>query len=245
MSVYNPYPSIKLDYGEDNKWFYLLFEAILRVDISFITYKINVEYWEDTVEYKRAENDANNHMERVFAYEQYRQWANLMDQYGIKNLVLNGEIEKIVRSEIYSKKTKNSSKEVFPDLVLHHSHEDNKKQLMVCEIKRSRNLTGKKIFEDLHKLSCYLCEKIFWKNSFDYGFFIIVGKDSSLEKIANISGNTKSSFIDEYTFKKYKENKDFQKKFKNIVCASYNGNSLEYETLDQLLNKEKKQKRQK
>ena len=247
--LYNPFPSIELGYGEDNKWFYILFEAIMRVDSSFIEYNVLIKNKNnDATKYKRAKLDAEEHIERVFAYELYRQWANILEQYGIKNLALNGEIEKEIRNYIYDNvENPNDPKtrDVYPDLVLHHSQGKDNMQLIVCEIKRSKGINSPKIFEDLHKLSCYLSRKIFWKKEFKYGVFIIAGKEASLEKI-KMRKDTKSHFMrNEISFEDYKKDKNFKQKFKNIVCISYNGKTLEYDTLDNILANTSKPKKAK
>ena len=225
--TYNPYPSVKLNYGKDNKWFNVLFEAINRVDSSYIEYELA------DIDNVNATGVVNTfeHVERVFAYELYRQWANILEQNGIKNIVLNGEIGKCLKDEI-SKIPEYSRKNVFPDLVLHQSQSGEGNQLMICEIKRTKDLDGEKIFEDLHKISCYLDREIFWKEPFKYGVFIIMGKDAHLSMI-KIEENTVSCFIEgQKSIEDYKKDKKFKKKFKDIVCISYNGITIEYQTLD-------------
>ena len=233
INNYNPYPSIKLDFGKDNKWFYYLFEAIIRVDSSFIMYEMADSYNVGA----DKEETVSDHLERVFAYELYRQWANLLEEHGVKNLVINGEIGKCLKKDYLDDQTVSEIhiKDVFPDLVLHHSQGDDNNQLIICEIKRTKSLGGKDIFDDLLKLSCYMNSVLFWKKPFEYGVFIIAGKDASLNQIKITEGTT-SSFVNYHkTIEEYKSDKEFKKKFNRIVCIAYNGITIEYQTLDKLL----------
>ena len=49
----------------------------------------------------------------------------------------------------------------------------------------------------------------------------------------------------EISFEDYKKDKNFKQKFKNIVCISYNGKTLEYDTLDNILANTSKTKKAK
>ena len=92
---YNPYPEIKLPFSKDNRWFAYLFDSILRVDSSFIEYTIKVKEGGEL-----CNSDTIAHLERVFAYELYRQWMNCLEKNGVKNLVVNGEVGKYLKNEL-------------------------------------------------------------------------------------------------------------------------------------------------
>lgn len=107
---------------------------------------------------------------------------------------------------------------------------------MVCEIKRE-GVNDSDFLLDLYKLNCYTSEKIFWKEPFIYGVFILEGKGASLSKL-KIKPNTKTKFKGkEVSIGEYKNNEDFKKKFSQIICVSYDGTNLEYDRLDKLIDK--------
>jgi len=227
--LYNPYPSINLPFGKDNKWFVYLFESIHRVDLSFIKYKLKFEDGQcpESEEYKA-------HLERVFAYELYRQWMNLLEKHGVRNLVLNAEICKYLKNSLNEER---KGKDNYPDLVLHKSQDSDEAQLIVCEIKREEGLTDENLLGDLYKLSCYINKDKFWKKPFEYGVFIIEGIDVSLNKLKIKQGTTTQFKGEEITIEEYKNNESFKKKFSQIICVSYDGTNLEYDLLDKLIDK--------
>lgn len=235
--IYNPYPSIKFPFGDDNKYFFWLFEAIRRVNIKYIKY----------------EHEASNggidyvlHIERVFAYELYRQWGNIINSTG-EDLVLNGEIGKTLMDEAIIVSTSDDSESasnqkekelnLYPDLVLHHSQGDDTAQIQICEIKRNKGITGSAILGDLYKLSCYLDQNKYhseYKNPFKYGIFIIV--DGTLKVILEnlkLDSHVKLKDVTDYTLGNFiRDRSGF---FGNIVCVSYDGTNLEYELLSELI----------
>jgi hypothetical protein len=229
---YNPYPKVELPYGKDNKWFLFLFESIINVDKSFIEYEIEDV---DKVDGPKIIG-AQAHLERVFAYELYRQWMNFLEAHEIRDLVINGEIGKYLKSE-FEKDLKDSDikgRDCFPDMVLHKSQGNDEKQILVCEIKR-KDVNDDDLLHDLYKLSCYTNERIFWKKPFEYGVFIFEGSNASLSEL-KIKPNTKTKFKGkEVTIEKFKDDNDFKNKFSKIVCVSYDGINLEYERLDKLI----------
>lgn len=218
---------IKLSYGEDLKYFHILFEAILKVHKKYVTYEIHAphEGWEE-------------HLERVFAYELYHQWAKQLEINDAQNLVLNGEVYKhlVWKTICYDCDSKPTIKGVYPDLVLHSSQGNDKNQKMICEIKREVNISSEALFADFLKLSCYLRKKSFQDDfaPFDYGVFILVG-DVKWKDIT-VDENTTVKWKEEYvTLEQYK--KQFSETFSHIICIAYNGNgkSLEYDTLKNIL----------
>ena len=113
----------------------ILLQAVSNVDKGYLSYA-NSNANSDR-------EDIINQLERVFAYELYHQWSLLKDD----NLVLNGEIGKIV-----------NDKEWYPDLVLHGGQDDKYNNKVVVEIKRECMVQSKKgaIIDDLKKLSKFL-----------------------------------------------------------------------------------------
>ena len=232
--IYNPYPSVELPFGKNNKWFVFLFDSMMKVDKCFIEYEINV-----TEGGKLETVETKAHLERVFAYELYRQWMNLLEEKGVRNLVVNGEIGKCLKGELEMQQEGDNEigRDNYPDLVLHQSQGNDNLQILVCEIKRKEGLgsNGEGLFGDLYKLSCYTNEKIFWKKEFDYGVFILEGKDAKLSDLKIKSGTTTKFKDKEIKIDDYIQDKNFQKKFPIIVCAAYDGTNLEYTTLDKLI----------
>lgn len=232
--IYNPYPQVDLPFGKDNLYFKILFDAIYKVDESFVNYTINVQG--DT---KMKSDDLQEHVERVFAYELYRQWANLLEENGIRNLVLNGEISKGIiddQNRLNPNEKECGTRSIFPDLVLHASQENDNNQLMVCEIKREKDFDDKDFLHDLYKLYKYINKEdkgFVWAKPFIYGIFILVGSSVSLENLTKLQHDSHTNFLDDN-----KTWDDFQTHHadcsSHIVCITYNGTVLEYNTLDNM-----------
>lgn len=228
---------INLSYGKDIKYFRILFEALIRVSNQYLHYSIS------NISDKNVFEEQEQ-VERVFAYELYRQWANLLDELHVKNVVLNGETAKMLKSvEIRCEYRLVSGvkkyKTIFPDLVLHSSQGNNMKQKIICEIKRNGSLTAQNLYADLFKLCCYMDTKSYDKdkgqNAFKYGVFILV--DGNLNTIKE---KINSNPIIWYNGKKkewnsFRKSKMYKDKCNKIVCVAYNGKVLEYETLENCL----------
>lgn len=227
--IYNPFPEVNLPFGKDNKWFVYLFEALIRVDRSFIEYEI--QDVDDVGALKII--GTNTHLERVFAYELYRQWMNYLEEKGIRNLVVNGEIGKFLKDEFARdfEHDEKKGRDNFPDLVLHKSQGNDDNQIMVCEIKRE-DVNNADLLLDLYKLSCYLSEQIFWKKPFKYGVFILEGKTASLSKLKIKPGTTTKFKGREITIEEFMDKKELRSTFQNIVCVFYDGTNLNYGTFD-------------
>ena len=236
--IYNPYPTINLPFGKDNKYFYWLFEAICKVNQKYLRYSIPSAEKKDKYV---------PHLERVFAYELYRQWGNILEETK-EDLTLNGEINKIINinriefdNDNYSDSSEKREKVIlYPDIVLHHSQSDDKGQLMICEIKRNHNLSGEKMFADLYKISCYMTKGLLGeekeqKKAFTYGVFLIIGCNLSIinEKITEetqIEANNSPLRFSEFIKKT-----EHQEHFNRIICIAYDGTVLEYETLNNII----------
>lgn len=215
------------------KYFNGLFQAIAQVNIMYLVFDI-----------KNAEKDIIHqyHKERVFAYELYRQWANILKEECDKRIVLNAELDKIVKGTKIDFKENNDKKKrtglhLFPDIVLHGGQGSKHRQIIICEIKKAIDptISGSKILADLYKLSCYLDEQKFSCGDvkpFKYGVFIILNGN-----LKSIGEKIIKSYIwvssQKYTFKKFKD--EMGSHFNNIICVSYDGNTLYYETLSTIL----------
>lgn len=77
---------------KDKQYFNYLFRAIALVDKKFISYDV---YNADLKSLETA-----YHLERVFAYELYRQWANILSCECHDKYILNAELDKIVKETI-------------------------------------------------------------------------------------------------------------------------------------------------
>ncbi len=226
---YNPYPEINLPFGKDNRWFAYLFDSILRVDSSFIEYTIKVKEGGEL-----CTSDTIAHLERVFAYELYRQWMNCLENNGVKNLVVNGEVGKYLKNELEKcEPNDKKGKDNYPDLVLHKSQGSDEQQIMICEIKRI-GANDSELLRDLYKLSCYLNEKVFWKKTFDFGVFILEGNKASLDDIKIKPGTTAIFKDKEISIESYLKDGKKEGKFARILCVSYDGININYETLENL-----------
>ena len=230
--IYNPYPQVELKYGKDNKYFLQLFNSIMKVDRCFVKYKISCG--ENRFKYV-------DHLERVFAYELYRHWSNIIALDGEK-LLLNGEINKVINKNKIQYRVDNSLNfeevTLYPDLILHHSQSDDDSQLIVCEIKRNHQLSGSKILSDLYKISCYMAPDIFKNESkpFKFGVFILVGNSlSMINEYLNIDTEIKVDESTKLNLSDFANNEQLCNSFDRIVCVAYDGTNLEYDTLDVIL----------
>ena len=207
----------KLDEGHFNR----LFRAICLVDKKYLEIKI---------ESSMGKSDLIKHKERVFAYELYHQWANILDAECKNSLTLNAELDKIISDDIYKAQRKVLT---YPDLVLHQGQGNNKKQKIICEIKRNDPPKRyAKLFADLYKLSCYLDKRKMGASKFDYGVFILLS--TPLDDITKIKERTKIKVNDsDYSFLNFRN--EMSEFFNRIICVSYDGKKLEYETLCTLI----------
>lgn len=148
---------------------------INRVALDLLHYAIKKEAWEYLMPMSLPNNKSSeqkpNHRkkecklgERCFAYELYRQWANLLELYNFANNLIKPECKYYINGEIpkaihYTDKTNQKSK--YPDLVFHKGQwESNPEdQVLICEIKRynsEREPKDSDILKDLKKLKIAL-----------------------------------------------------------------------------------------
>ena len=219
---YQLYPKINFVKGKksDERHFNRLFRAICLVDKKFL--KI-------TVNNSSSENDLRNHKERVFAYELYRQWANILDSECKRSLILNAELDKIIGDSNVLPKII-----TYPDIVLHQGQGNNKNQKIICEIKRNdppRRYS--RLFADLYKLSCFMDNKMMGKDKFGYGVLILL--DTTLDDIKKIKKKNCKIKVNKSNFYFSDFTKTMNNHFDNLICISYDGETLEYETLSAIL----------
>lgn len=225
------------DKMQDSLHFNWLFRAICLVDAKYIRYKIGNP---------DNEEEYMLHKERVFAYELYRQWANIIESECKEPLVLNAELDKIIAEDIDAigervddgkEETESDLKSKtcrrYPDLVLHNGQGNDKVQKIICEIKRQDDskISSSLILADLYKLACYLDEDKFTKRHFEFGAFILL--NGKLEQIKEIKMARIKVSANNYTYRQFK--KEMTKHFDNIICVTYDGGILEYKTLKGLL----------
>ena len=125
------------------------------------------EITSDYVEYVNFAGVKCKHLERIFAYELYRQWANKLEDpiNNPEKLILHGEIVKGFENQTRR----------YPDFVLHGSQGDYEHQEIVCEIKRNKNLSKKSYIADLNKISEFFNSDKTFAHPFKHGVFILVG----------------------------------------------------------------------
>lgn len=209
-------------FGEFGKYLYSLFVALKHVSKDYIRYTYHFKDASD--ERSKAEI---SHVERVFAYEFYRQWCDNEFIKRKSNLFINAEVPKQF-VDVYYEQEKHL---FYPDMVLHSSQGDSCNNLIICEIKRKEyvDLCQDQLVEDFKKLRVYLDKdakvKIDipkWK-PFKIGVFIMIVKELNQNQQLSIE-LVKNKLTDEI--------KNFPPNLKkNIVCVVYDGNDLIYDTL--------------
>jgi hypothetical protein len=228
--IYKLYHNIY--FAKDDEMFVLhfnwLFSAISLVSKRFVDYMV----------YTGEEKEKQFHQERVFAYELYRQWANILESECKEPLVLNAELDKIINEKIDTGENDMNDQEGvrrYPDLVLHEGQYSDNNQIIICEIKRNTNtqISNSLVLADLYKIACYMDENKFHtgKKPFKYGVFILL--NGKLEQIKGIKHAKIKVLSNEYNYRQFKE--EMYKHFDKIICVTYDGATLEYKTLKGLL----------
>ncbi|MBR5653357.1 MAG: hypothetical protein IKX22_04685 [Prevotella sp.] len=186
-----------------------LFKAILEVRRNYFYYRTETN---ETID----DDDWQEQLERVFAYELYHQWSLIQMQYndfllkeGKRNdlLYINGEVGKGLEG-IHK----------YPDMVLHGGQGDYVHQEIAVEIKRKANITSEKVIKDLEKLSDMITEgkMAFNAKPFKWGVFILTcGDVSDMKNI--LDSNSLDAIRDE------------------VLCVFCKGDGiLEYSTIDEI-----------
>ena len=187
------------------------------VDVDFKHYLYTLLKAIEFVDYEKYVSNAGNHaisddislekkigelLERTFAYELYRHAFQI---------IMNGTTN-------------------YPDLILHKSHNNIKRNTFVCEIKRKEGMRYEDVVHDISKLCVFLSHQIWNDNPYKYGFFIVIR--DKLDSIKRILESRRQS--NEYVFyAELKKNKI--ELFKRIICISYNEEIITYDTLYNLL----------
>ncbi len=221
---------IKINASDEEKVHLLLFfQAISYVNMSYLIFNIDVikekkeNNDEKSAQSEKTEEGNNQYLERTFAYELYRQWQNLLCCYKFPQR-LDAEIGKKI-SNIGNfeqlKALKCESKE--PDLVLHDSQAYIGNHIIACEIKRKKYLDKTKIKNDLEKLFMYMHKDVWDEHPYQYGCFIVVN-----ELFNNLETVIRSLKDDLIT---YATNVNFN----HLLCITYKGDSLNYDTLNNIL----------
>ena len=232
-------PVVKGINDTNTKYLLSLFAAIKNVSIDYIRYTYHHENPKSGTATDKSIKRSNaeiSHVERVFAYELYRQWC---DQDIIRNtpeLVINAEIPKQFIDEEYDE----TGMLCYPDMVLHFGQNDFKHNFIICEIKRKEYVDSypEKMNEDINKLAKYVDKKTKTKNPninwepFEIGVFIMTVKE--------LKTHESEEYSLDLLFRHFNQDiLNLKEKViaKKIVCVIYNGNELKYDTLYNMLNK--------
>lgn len=224
--------------GAIAKHLYSLFTAIKHVSVDYIRYAYHSEIPESILlsedSKKRSEAEIS-HVERVFAYELYRQWCNQVIIGGSSQFVVNAEIPKVFSDTA----SVDCGHLCYPDMVLHSGQNQNKGNIIVCEIKRKEyvDLYPKQMNDDIKKLCIYVDDESRIKKRheewapYNLGVFLMIVKSIRKNKGEKYSLDLISNHLNT-------ENKALKNKLsKKIVCAIYDGHKLIYDTLYNINNK--------
>lgn len=217
---------------------YSLFVAIKSVGIDYIRYvhhHENPKSKSATRKSIKRSNDEISHVERVFAYELYRQWC---DQDIIRNtpdIVINAEIPKQLIDNLYHDK----GRLYYPDMVLHSRQNTYNNNYIICEIKRKEYVDSypEELNEDIKKLCIYVDENTKtisdvqnWE-PYKFGVFLMTVKDIDEQKEEKYTLDLIAKLLRQDILNT-KETLS-----KKIVCAIYNGKDLRYDTLYNMIKK--------
>lgn len=126
--------------------------------------------------------DASYHLERTFMCEFYHQWSMFLQMENPQRLYLNGEVCKHLNDN-------NNEKCKYPDLILHHSQDDNQDNRIACELKR-QNWEDEDFVKDMNTLKLALTSASYnakLKENFKWGVLIQIGGD--IDKIEEFVKN--------------------------------------------------------
>lgn len=206
-----------------------LFNSTLDVTNDFLYWNVS-DLGENSILY----------VERAFAYELYFRW-NLnkdvedipffenRDKYKINAEIRKDFIEKITPKTGYA----------YPDMVLHGGNETDLNYI-VCEIKRkiSTESDSKSITDDLNKIGFFLRDDLNTKydvtwSGYKYGVFILTDKYWENE----IYRLKPCDIVDRLDLSKLSICETL---YSRIICVIYDGESLRYENLKNILNNKQK-----
>lgn len=230
-------PTVK-GFNKMNKYLASLFVAIKKVSNDYIRYTYHIENPESPNANEKSlerSNDEISHVERVFAYELYRQWCELDIIKYTKGLVVNAEIPK----QFIDATFENKGMLCYPDILLHYGQNDYKHNYIICEIKRKEYVDSypQKMNDDINKLLVYVGNNTFikkhvfeWK-PFNVGVFLMTVKALKTHEKETYSLN----LITKHLNKEILDMKNNQLT-KKIVCSIYDGKELKYDTLYNIIN---------
>ena len=209
-----------------------LFDAIKSIGIDYIRY---VHHYENpksksaTSTSIERSNEEISHVERIFAYELYRQWH---DQDVIRNtpgFVINAEIPKQLIDNLYH----DEGHLYYPDMVLHFGQNTYNNNYIICEIKRKEYVESypEKLNEDIKKLCIYVDERTKPKadvqdwEPYKLGVFIMTVKE--------LKKNEKEKYSLDLIYKHLSQDiLSLEDRIpKKIFCVIYDGKELKYDTL--------------
>ena len=203
-----------------------LFNSILDVTEDYL-------YWEAS----GIGEKSILYVERAFAYELYFRWNLNNDVDNIpfycnrNKYKINAEIRKDFIEKISPK-----TGYAYPDMVLHGGNETDLNYI-VCEIKRKTTTESNRqsITDDLNKIGFFLREDlntiykdVTW-NGYKYGTFILTDKYWECENFKL----KPSDIVDKINSNQIDIREDLCSK---IICIIYDGKSLHYENLKNILN---------
>lgn len=201
-----------------------LFDSILEINSSFLHYLKSG--------YGAKQDRIIEHVERVFAYELYKQWT-INNYIKKKGLNVNAEISK----QFYSTPENKKVKICYPDMVLHGGQE-NSENIIVCELKRLENIKihRKAQTKDLNSLGYFMNRQLRVKNNivdwkaYECGVYILIGYEGDLSnQDASIKILKEHIFMPKFNVPNEQLNR--------IICLVYNGDcqNLYFATLDELI----------
>jgi len=180
-----------------------LFKAILN---------IRDEYYKYSLEQIAGNDDYQEQLERVFAYELYHQWSIIQENY---NKSVSKERCRVINGEAGKKL---NGCHVYPDMLLHGGQEDIENQEIAIEIKRKVGINKNNVIEDLKKLTRLLSESglAYGAKAFKKCVFILSGGNES--DLKDLLANNPNISIDD-----------------NIVCVfcSHHG-ELDYVSIKEI-----------
>ncbi len=222
----------------NTKYLLSLFTAIKNVSKDYIRYTYHHENPKSSTATEESINRSNteiSHVERVFAYELYRQWCEQDIIRKTPQLIINAEIPKQFIDGEYDK----TGMLCYPDMVLHFGQNDYQHNFIICEIKRKEYVYSypEKMNDDLNKLLIYVDEKSKTKTKdvnwipFGIGVFLMIVKELKTHEGEDYSLHLLLMHLNQDIVNL--REKDVAKK---IVCVIYNGMELRYDTLYNMLN---------
>ena len=216
----------------------IFYRALKKVEAKYLRYpKFSVSFFK-----KGARKKYIEHLERVFAYELYRQWGNMIKPKS--DYVLNAEIDKDkgrcftglkneIEDEEISKYLCKSNSTIYPDLVLHKGQYTPTGHEIVCEIKRFCSVNKTNFKNDILKLVLFTHKQFLEGCPYQYGIFLLL--NASIDKVIGLVKTNIS------TLNNWRNNKNVRLEHLYIVtCEPVSDSSkkikVEHRNLADLLN---------